>query len=68
MLASWKESYDRPRECVQKQRHHVPDKGLYRQSYGFSSSHVWMRELDHKESWCYTEELMLLNCGAGEDS
>ena len=27
------------------------DKGLSSQSYGFSSSHVWMWELDHKESW-----------------
>ena len=32
----------------------------------FSSSHVWMWELDHKESWA--KELMLLNCGVGEDS
>ena len=37
------------------------------QSYGFSSGHVWMWELDHKESWAL-EELMLLNCGVGEDS
>ena len=29
----------------------VTDKGLYSQSYGFSSSHVWMWELDHKEGW-----------------
>ena len=27
------------------------DKGLSSQSYGFSSSHVWMWELDHKENW-----------------
>ena len=32
-----------------KSRHHFANKGLSRQSYGFSSSHVWMRELDHKE-------------------
>ena len=37
------------------------------QSYGFSSSHVWMWELDHKESWAL-KKLMLLNCGVGEDS
>ena len=37
------------------------------QGYGFSSSHVWMWELDYKESW-EPEELMLLNCGVGEDS
>ena len=31
-------------------RHYFSDKGLHSQSYGFSSSHVWMLELDHKES------------------
>ena len=42
------------------------NKGLSSQGYGFSSSHVWMWELDCEESWApknYTEELMLLNCG-----
>ena len=34
-----------------KQRHHFADKGPSSQSYGFSSSHVWMWELDHKEGW-----------------
>ena len=38
------------------------------QSYVFSSSHVWMWELNHKEGWLSTKELMLSNCGAGEDS
>ena len=51
MLAPWKESYDTPRQCVKKQRHYFADKGPYSQSYGFSSSHVWMYELDHKEGW-----------------
>ena len=41
-LAPWKKSYDKHREHIKKQRHHFADKGLYRQSYGFSSSHVWM--------------------------
>ena len=41
----WKESYDKPKQCIKKQRHHFADKGLYSQSYGFSSSHVWMWEL-----------------------
>ena len=50
-LASWKKSYDQPRQHVKKQRHYFADKGLSSQSYGFSSSHVWMWELDHKESW-----------------
>ena len=47
----WKESHDKPSPCSKKQRHHFADKGLYSQSYGFSSSHVWMLELDHKEDW-----------------
>ena len=51
MLAPWKESYDKPRQHIEKQRHHFVDKGVYSQSYGFSSSHVWMWELDHKEGW-----------------
>ena len=42
MLAHWKESYDKPRQCIKKQRHHFADKGPYRQSYGFSSRHVRM--------------------------
>ena len=42
--------YDKPRQHVKKQRHHFADKGLYNQSYGFSSSHVWMGELEYKES------------------
>ena len=36
---------------IKKQRHYFDNKGLSSQSYGFSSSHVWMWELDHKESW-----------------
>ena len=42
---------DQPRQHVKKQRHYFADKGPSSQSYGFSSSHVWMCELDHKESW-----------------
>ena len=41
----------KPRQDIKKQRHHFDDKGAYHQSYGFSSSHVWMWELDHKEGW-----------------
>ena len=51
MLAPWKKSYDQPRQDIKKQRHYFANKGPYSQSYGFSSSHVWMWELDHKESW-----------------
>ena len=51
MLAPWKKIYDQPRQCIKKQRHYFANKDLSSQSYGFSSSHVWMWELDHKESW-----------------
>ena len=51
MLAPWKKSYDQPRQHIKKQRHYFADKGLSSQSCGFSSSHVWMWELDHKGSW-----------------
>ena len=51
MLAPWKKSYDKPRQLIKKQNHHLTDKGPHSQSYGFSSSHVWMWELDHKEVW-----------------
>ena len=58
MLALWKESYDQPRQHIKKQRHYCANKGPSSQGYGFSSSHVWMWELDHKESlvlktWCF---------------
>ena len=46
---------------TKKQRHYFANKGPSSQSYGFSSSHVWIWELDHKES--RAEESMLLNCG-----
>ena len=51
MLTPWKESYDQPRQHIKKQRLYFANKGLSIQSYGFSSSHVWMWELDYKESW-----------------
>ena len=50
MLAPWK-SYDQSRQHIKKQRHYFANKGLFSQGYGFSSSHVWMWELDYKESW-----------------
>ena len=50
MLALWKKSYDQPRQDIKNQRHYFANKGLSSQSYG-SSSHVWMWELDYKESW-----------------
>ena len=55
---------EQPRQHVKKQRHYFVNKGLSSQGYGFSSSHVWMRELDYKESWvlknwCFWESLGL---------
>ena len=38
-------------EHILKSRHYFTYWGPYSQSYGFSSSHVWMWELDHKEVW-----------------
>ena len=51
MLAPLKKSYDKPRQHIKKQRHYFADKSLSSQSYGFSSSHVWIWELDYKDSW-----------------
>ena len=48
---SSKESYDQPRQYMKKQRYYFDNKGSSSQGYGFSSSHVWMWELDCKESW-----------------
>ena len=49
-LTSWKESYDQPRQHIEKQRHCFANKGLSSQGYVFSSGHVWMQELDCEES------------------
>ena len=51
MLTPWKESHDQPRQHIIKQRHYFVNKGPSSQGYGFSSGHVWMWELDYKESW-----------------
>ena len=51
MLTPWKKSCDKPRQHIKKQRHYFADKGLYSQSYSFSSSHVWMWELNQKAGW-----------------
>ena len=50
-LAPWKKSYDKPKQHITKQRYYFANKSLSSQGYGFSSSHVWMWELDCKESW-----------------
>ena len=49
--APWKKSYNKPRQHIKKQRHYFANKGLYSQSYGFSSSHVQIWELDNKKGW-----------------
>ena len=55
-LAPWKKSSEKTRQHIKKQRHYFTYKGLYSQSYGFSSTHVWMWELDSKKgealNWC----------------
>ena len=51
MLAPWKKSYDQPKQHIKKQRHYFANNGPSSQSYGFSSGHVWMWELDCEESW-----------------
>ena len=57
-LAPWKKSYDQTRQHIKKQKHYFANKGPSSQSFGFSSSHIWMWELDYKESqalknWCF---------------
>ena len=54
----WKKSYYQPGQHIKKQRYFFADKGPSSQNYGFSSTHVWMWELDYKEScmpknWCF---------------
>ena len=51
MLTPWKKSYDQSRQHIKKQRHYFANKGPSSQSYGFSSSHIRMWELDYEESW-----------------
>ena len=56
-IASWQESCEKPRRCVENQRHHSADKGPYSQGSGLPSDHVWLWELDCKEgkmskNWC----------------
>ena len=58
-IASWQESNDKPRQCIEKQRHYsaFQSNGPYGQGYGLPSGHVWLWELDHKEgrmpkNWC----------------
>ena len=50
-LSPWKKSYDKPRQCIKKQRHYFAYKGPSSQSFGFSNSHIWMWELNNKKGW-----------------
>ena len=51
MLTPWKESYDQPRQHIEKQRHYFVNKGPPSEGYGFSCGHVRLWDLDCKESW-----------------
>ena len=69
MFVPWMESYDQLIQHIKKQRHHFANKCPYSQIYGFSSSYIQM--LDVKvgpQRRLSVEELMFLNCVAGEDS
>ena len=46
----WKKNNDKPRQHIKKQRHYFANKGLF-SFFSFSSGHVWVWELDHKEGW-----------------
>ena len=46
-----KKSYDQPRQHIKKQGHYFAHRGPSIQGFGFSRGHVWMWELDYKESW-----------------
>ena len=64
MLASWKKSYDQPRQHIKKKRHYFANKGPSSQGYGFPVVMYGYKSWTVKKA----EELMLLNCGVGEDS
>ena len=59
---SLKESYDQPRQHIEKQIHYFDNKDPSSQGYGFSSSHVWMWELDHKKSQAPKNDAFELWC------
>ena len=66
MLAPWKNSYDKAKQHVKKQKHQFADKAPYSQRYGFLV--VMYRLSVRPQRRLSTKELMLTNCGAGEDS
>ena len=67
MLTPWKESYEQLRQHIKKQRRYFVNKSPSNQSYGFSSGHVWMWQLDCEESWvpknwCFWSVMLALDC------
>ena len=65
MLAPWKKSYDKPKQCIKKQRHHFADKVPYSQIYGFPGV------MNGCESWTIKtkrQRTMPLNCSVGKNS
>ena len=71
MLAPWKEGFYKTEHHVRKQRCHFANKGLYSQNYGFSSSHIWMWELNHKgwaqRNWCFGTAMLEKTLGSPLD-
>ena len=59
---SLKKSYGQPGQLIKKQRHYFTNTGSSSQSYGFFHSHVWMWELDYKESWAQKIDAFELWC------
>ena len=71
-VTPWEESYDQPRQLIKKQRRYFANKGPSSQVYGFSSNHVWMWELDYKQSWapknwCFQTVALEKNLGSPLD-
>ena len=62
MLAPLKKIYDQQRQHIKKQRHYFANKDLSSQRYGFSSSHVWMWELDCEDRWVLRIDAFELWC------
>ena len=66
MIASWQESYDKPRQCIKMQRYYFANKGLYSQSYGFPVVMYGCESWTIKKAECPRTDAS--NCGVGDDS
>ena len=62
MIASWQESNDKPRQCVEKQRHYSADKGPYDQGYGLPSGYVSSQSWTVKKAECQRTDAFKLWC------